>query len=154
MIISTWRHPTNGETTLKSIGERHDCYTIEQTPMAPTTLRLVNATSNQHVEAVVAEMRNLGPPTIPVVDCGDCYMALDGSHRSMAAAKLGIRPTLNVLAPDELVAADDLGTDFFQGRRRADWIAEQYRGPHNLVLDINPDGTLAFREAPEEQEDE
>jgi hypothetical protein len=79
---------------------------------------------------------------------------LDGSHRSMAAAKLGIRPTLNVLAPDELVAADDLGTDFFQGRRRADWIAEQYRGPHNLVLDINPEATLAFREAPEEQEDE
>lgn len=122
--------------------------------MAPTTLRLPNAISDKHLEAVMAEMGRLGPPTIPVVDCGDCYMALDGSHRAMAAAKRGIHPILNVLAPDKLIAPDDLGTDFFQGQHRADWIAEQYRGPHNVVLEINPDGTLAIRKEPEGQEDE
>jgi hypothetical protein len=121
---------------------------IENHPMAPTTLRLPNAISEPHLKTVMAKMRKLGAPTIPVVDCGDCYVALDGSHRSIAAAKLGLRVVLDILSPSEVVSADDLGTDFFSGRQKAGWIAEQYRGPHNLVLDISTDGTVAIPEIP------
>ena len=91
--------------------------------MAPTTLRLPNAISERHLKIVMAKMRELGAPTIPVVDCGDCYVALDGSHRSIAAAKLRLRVVLDILSPSEVVSADDLGTDFFSGRQKARWIA-------------------------------
>jgi hypothetical protein len=120
--------------------------------MKPTTVRLVNATSDEHVEAVMAKMRALGAPIIPVVVCDDCYMALDGSHRAMAAARLGIAPKLDVWPADKLITADDLGTDFFEGTKTAGWIAEQFRGPHNPVLDVNSDCTLTPRIPPQEEE--
>jgi hypothetical protein len=48
-------------------------------------------------------MRVLGPPTIRVVDCGDHYQALEGSHRLAAAHTLGITPRLLIYAQDELI---------------------------------------------------
>ncbi len=42
-------------------------------------------------------------PPVRVVDCGDHYMAIEGSHRLSAAADLCIAPTLIVLAEDDLV---------------------------------------------------
>jgi hypothetical protein len=81
--------------------------------MAITSLRLVHPTSPEHVERVKAEMLTRGPPTIRVVECGDCYMAIEGCHRLIAAAELGIAPVLNVLSQEELVEVDSLGTDFF-----------------------------------------
>jgi hypothetical protein len=122
--------------------------------MAPTTLRLVHPISEEHLEQVMTTMRQLGAPTIPVVDCGDYYMALDGSHRATAAARSGIAPELDVWPAEKLVTADDLSTDFFEGEKIAGWIAEQFCGPHNPVLDINSDGTLTPREPPKRQEEE
>jgi hypothetical protein len=67
-------------------------------------------------------MLALGAPTIRVVDCGDYHMAIEGCHRLMAAAKLGLAPTLIVLPQDQLVDADSLDTDFFEGRS-AGWMS-------------------------------
>jgi hypothetical protein len=52
---------------------------------------------------VVTEMRALGAPTIEVVDCGDHYQALEGSHRLAAAAELGLTPKFMVHAQDEII---------------------------------------------------
>ena len=81
--------------------------------MTITTLYLVHPAEDRKVEEVKAEMRELGPPAICVVDCGDYYMAIEGCHRVMAAAELGIAPFLIVLAQDDLVEVDSLETDFF-----------------------------------------
>lgn len=62
---------------------------------------------------VVSEMRVLGAPTIRVVDCGDHYMAVEGSHRLAAAAALGLAPVWSVLAQDDTIAADSLDIDLF-----------------------------------------
>ena len=52
---------------------------------------------------ITAEMAVLGAPTIQVVDCGDYYMALEGSHRLAAAAQLGISPLLAIHSQDEII---------------------------------------------------
>ena len=97
------------------------------------------------VEAVKSQMRQLGPPTIRVVDCVDYYMAIEGCHRLTAAAELGIAPVLIVLAQDQLVEVDSLDTDYFEAGTSctAGAIVQKFRDPHNPVLTINPDGTLA-----------
>jgi hypothetical protein len=41
-------------------------------------------------------MRAMGAPTIEVIDCGDYFMALEGSHRLAAAHQLGLEPELVV----------------------------------------------------------
>jgi hypothetical protein len=48
-------------------------------------------------------MRVLGPPTLRVIDCGDYYQALEGSHRLAAAHRLGLTPILVVYDQDELI---------------------------------------------------
>lgn len=63
------------------------------------------------VEAIKAEMAVLGAPTIHVVDCGDYYMALEGSHRLAAAHALGIEPNLIVHEQDDEI--DISGYDWF-----------------------------------------
>lgn len=73
-----------------------------------TTLYTIHGHSEAKVEAVMADMANLGAPSIRVVDCGDHYMALEGVHRLEAAARLGIAPNLIVLEQDDLVEADSL----------------------------------------------
>lgn len=50
---------------------------------------------------IKGEMLELGAPTIRVVDAGDSYIALEGSHRLAAAHQLGIMPILEVLGQDE-----------------------------------------------------
>lgn len=50
-------------------------------------------------------MHVLGPPTIEVVDCGDWYAALEGSHRLAAAELLGLRPVLVVRARTDVIHA-------------------------------------------------
>lgn len=73
-----------------------------------STIYLIHGTDPDHLEDVKAEMRRLGAPTIRVVDCGDHYFAIEGAHRLVAAAELGIVPHLVVLGQDDIVAADSL----------------------------------------------
>lgn len=72
------------------------------------TVYTIHDVDPEHLARVTAEMQTLGAPTIRVVDCGDHYRALEGTHRLHAAAALGLTPEFVVLAQDELVAADSL----------------------------------------------
>lgn len=56
-----------------------------------------------HLGEVVGDMRRLGAPTIRVVDCGDHYMALEGSHRLAAAHSLGLEPELIVYGQGDVI---------------------------------------------------
>jgi len=80
-----------------------------------TTMYTMHAPNQQHLARIVQEMKVLGAPTIRVVDCGDHYVALEGTHRIAAAAQLGISLILDVLEEDDLVPGDSLDwQDFLQ----------------------------------------
>jgi hypothetical protein len=116
--------------------------------MAIHTLYTIHATDADHLAEVTAEMRVLGAPTVRVVDCGDHYMALEGTHRLHAAADLGLAPNLIVLAQDDLVAADSLDWDY-----RGLWVAASYTAgelagevfapAQAQVLYLNNDGVVS-----------
>lgn len=87
-----------------------------------TTIYAIHAPFADKLEAVKAEMETLGAPTIRVVDCGDYYMALEGSHRLAAAHALGLEPTLIVFAQD-----DDLDITQFDWFDEANWFETTYK---------------------------
>ena len=60
------------------------------------TIYAIHAPYEDRLPHVIAKMKELGAPTIEVVDCGDYYMALGGSHRLAAASALGLKPALVV----------------------------------------------------------
>lgn len=72
------------------------------------TLYTIHAVDHAKLVDVIAEMRELGSPTIRAVDRGDYLMALEGVHRVAAAAQLGIALHLEILHEDDLIAADTL----------------------------------------------
>jgi hypothetical protein len=95
-------------------------------------------------------------PPVRVVDCGNHYMAIEGSHRLTVAADLRIQPRLIVLAEDDLV---DLGTTdiaelFDPGTStvKAYEIVRACLSNHNPVFNIEPDGTLAHIAPAQEEE--
>jgi hypothetical protein len=108
------------------------------------SLYLIHAIEPAKLAAVKAEMIERGAPTIRVVDCGDHYIAIEGCHRLMAAAELGIAPALMVLAQDDPVEADSLDIDYFTAGETytAGEIAGELHGSHNPVLRLNRDGTV------------
>lgn len=63
----------------------------------------IHAPDPDRLPTIVEEMRVLGRPQIRVVDCGDYYMAIEGSHRLAACAQLGIAPELVVLDQDDTI---------------------------------------------------
>ena len=81
---------------------------------------LHNHFDTDHLDAVVADMKTLGAPTIRVLDLGfDClYQALEGSHRLRACEILGVTPILDCVGSDETVAS--LNLDFDNGRNSQD----------------------------------
>ena len=60
-------------------------------------------------------------PTIEVVDCGDYYMALEGSHRLAAAHALGLSPVLTIREQDDEI--DVTGYDWYDA---ANWAGTTY----------------------------
>jgi hypothetical protein len=109
-----------------------------------SVLYLIHTVDPAKLATVKAEMLTLGAPTIRVVDCGDHYMAIEGCHRLVAAAELGITPILDVLGQDDMIEANSLDIDAFQAGETytAGEIAGELHGMHNPVLKINRDGTL------------
>lgn len=85
------------------------------------TVYAIHAPTTDRLEAVMAEMARIGAPTIEVVDCGDYYMALEGSHRLAAAAALGLTPELVIREQDEML--DISGYDWFD---EANWAETTY----------------------------
>ena len=86
-----------------------------------TTIYAIHAPLADRLEVVKAEMATLGAPTIRVVDCGDHYMALEGSHRIAAAHALGLTPELVIYDQDD--ALDITQFDWFDA---ANWGETEY----------------------------
>ena len=82
-----------------------------------TTVYTINKADPAHLESVKAEMAKLGAPQIDVVDCGAYYMALEGSHRLIAAEELGVMPEFRVF--DKGDAIDITAYDWFND---ANWV--------------------------------
>jgi hypothetical protein len=85
------------------------------------TIYAIHAPDPDKLCDVTARMRVMGAPTIEVVDCGDHYQALEGSHRLAAAVALGIAPTLVIRGQDDII--DITSFDWFDS---ANWAQQQY----------------------------
>lgn len=86
-----------------------------------TTIYAIHAAGNHRLSCVMLEMERMGAPTIEVVDCGDHYMALEGSHRLAAAASLGLAPKLVIHRQQDLI--DISKYDWFEA---CNWAATTY----------------------------
>jgi hypothetical protein len=108
----------------------------------------------RYMKALILER---GAPRIRVVDCGDHYFAIEGSHRLAAAADLGVVPCLIVLSKNDHVDLDstDIGELFELASKvlSAGEIVAECRSHHNPVFSINADGTLTpvLTRQPEEE---
>lgn len=86
-----------------------------------TTIYAIHGTDADKLAGVVAEMETLGAPTIRVVDCGDHYMALEGSHRLAAAHELGLDPVLVIHDQDDIIDISEF--DWFDA---CNWDGTEY----------------------------
>lgn len=109
-----------------------------------THLYTIHGVKPSKVERIVREMQTLGAPSIRVVDCGDHYRALEGTHRLAAAEQLRIAPQLVILAPDDLVRADSLDWPDLQEDQTytAGELAAEIASSGNGCYSIEYDGTL------------
>jgi hypothetical protein len=71
------------------------------------TVYAIHAPNQKKLAAVLDEMKKAGAPIIKVVDCGDHYMALEGSHRLAAAARLNMTPEFIVYGNNDLISIDE-----------------------------------------------
>jgi len=60
------------------------------------------------LDAVISEMQVLGAPTIKAVDCGEYFVALEGSHRIRAAAALGLSVEIEEVEYSEETTTDEI----------------------------------------------
>jgi hypothetical protein len=60
-----------------------------------------------HLVAVTAQMVEMGPPTIAVVEWRGSYFATEGSHRLCAAHHLGYVPNLEISEPYRVDPTDE-----------------------------------------------
>lgn len=81
----------------------------------------IHAPDSDHLVQVAREMQAMGAPRIEVIDCGDYYMAMEGSHRLAAAAELGLSPEFVVYAQDDLI--DVTRYDWYDS---ANWAESHY----------------------------
>lgn len=105
-----------------------------------TTIYAIHRPQDDKLAEVVAEMQVRGTPTIEVVDCGDHYMALEGSHRLAAAAQLGITPALVVHEQDDML--DITRFDWFDA---ANWAATEYPAGEVAGELFSPTQAQAYR---------
>jgi hypothetical protein len=61
-----------------------------------------------HLAAVIETMRALGAPRIKAVNCGEYYVALEGSHRIRAAQALGLTPLIDEVEYSETATTDEV----------------------------------------------
>jgi hypothetical protein len=81
----------------------------------------IHGVDAEKLESVKAEMSTLGAPKIRVVDCGDHYVALEGTHRLHAAHALGLTPELVILGQEDVV--DITSFDWYES---ANWAETAY----------------------------
>jgi hypothetical protein len=83
----------------------------------------IHPPAQDRLAGVIAEMQILGAPIIEVVDCGDHYQALEGSHRLAAAAALGLVPILTIHQPSTMI--DITRFDWYQAGPE-NWAGTEY----------------------------
>jgi|GEM_PF-1556368 len=89
--------------------------------MTTTLIQTAHRYNPTKLATVMDEMQVFGAPTVRAVDVGDSLLALEGVHRLEAAHRLGLTPTIVVLAYDDAVPTDiDLDNGAFAGFRVAD----------------------------------
>lgn len=94
-----------------------------------------NAVDDRRLSKVIAEMEKLGSPTIKVIDGGDYYLALEGSHRLAAAQRLNKMPELDVLNLDDSFVGHDIeGVKSTLVQDLAEFLSP---GPESSVYDFN-----------------
>lgn len=54
------------------------------------SIAIINKTTPSHLENVMNEMKIQGSPTLKGYVCEDCIYLAEGSHRAVAAMKLGL----------------------------------------------------------------
>lgn len=102
-----------------------------------TTIYAIHAPDAEKLRSIIVEMQTLGAPTIEVVDCGDYYQALEGSHRLAAAHALGFEPLLAIHGQDEPI--DITKYDWFEPDNWAETtypagdVAGELFSPHSAV---------------------
>ena len=84
------------------------------------TIYAIHAPDPDKLAEVVAKMRVLGAPSIQAVDCGDYYMALEGSPRLAAAKQLGLTPDLIIF--EQNTPLDVTKYDWFEVQNWAETI--------------------------------
>jgi len=110
-------------------------------------LHTVNPIDQGHLAEVTKKMRRRGPPTIRVVDCGDHYFALEGSHRLEAARQLGLRVRLEVVPRQRLVnvRGEDIAVNWGDPppiEATAEACVARLRGNGNGIYRILEDGKV------------
>lgn len=100
------------------------------------TVYLIHKIDQDKLAAVKADMAVMGAPTIRVVDCGDHYMAIEGTHRLQAAHDLGVNPDFVVLSQDDMIDVSSLDMDYFDADQAytAGEIAGELHNMDNPVL--------------------
>lgn len=76
-----------------------------------TAIYLVNDINPDHLAAVQGQMSKMGSPTIRAIDGGDHLIAIEGSHRIMAAVALGLPVAIQILDEDDNIDLDTLDWD-------------------------------------------
>jgi len=109
------------------------------TPTRTVTVYAIHDVDADKLASVSAEMRSLGAPTIRVVDCGDYYQALEGSHRLAAAQALGLMPTLVVYGQDEPI--EIAGYDWYEADN---WAAQVYEAGE-VAGELQSMGAVPYR---------
>ncbi len=104
-----------------------------------TTVYAIHKPEASHLAEVIEAMRELGAPTIEVVNCADYYQALEGSHRLAAAAELGLTPNLVIHEQDEIIDIsrfdwyEEMNGNFAQTEYAAGEIAGELYSPMQAV---------------------
>lgn len=76
--------------------------------MSRQTIYAINAPINSHLDMVVTEMALLGAPVVRAVNCGDFWVAIEGSHRIAAAHKLGLPVMVAEVQESDEIDSHDL----------------------------------------------
>lgn len=106
--------------------------------------------TESEVLKVMEEMRQLGFPTIRVVDSGNGfegdeeYTAIEGTHRLEAAFRLGERVTLDEIDIFEEDEIQDLDLDGVYSSRPLDWVIQYVTRPSGKRYDIDELGWFVW----------
>ena len=106
------------------------------------TVYTIHGYRDERVEEVMAEMERLGAPEIRMVDCGDHYQAIEGTHRIEAARRLSLPVKAIIIDEDEMIESASLDTGYFADGEKypAHEIAGELYSPACGCYQIDEDG--------------